>query len=62
MANSTPGGKPNEGKTDMNRGSVDAFSFSKEQRDTGKVGGAGSKQNSNKVDDNKVTSGDKRTS
>ena len=57
-AGTVPGG--NEGKTDMDRGSVKTGSYSKSQRKTGKVGGLGSKPNSNKPDDNKGTRSDPR--
>jgi len=51
----------NEGKTDMDRGSVDIGTYSKTKRQTGTVpGGMGKKPNSNKPDDNKGTVNDPR--
>jgi len=63
MGTNTAGnvGMPNEGKTDMERGSKDDFSYSKESRQTGRTGGGmGSSPNSEKPDDNKRTVNDPR--
>lgn len=57
-AGSVPAG--NEGQTDMGRGNEMRFPFSKEQRDTGKVGTPATLPNSNTVDGNKTTEADPR--
>ena len=57
-AGSVPAG--NEGQTDQGRGTETVFPFSKERRDTGKVGTPTTIANPNTVDGNKTTNKDKR--
>lgn len=53
-------GAPNEGKTDMGRGSAIVFPYTKAGRQTGKAGDPVTVPNSNKVDDNKRMTPDPR--
>jgi hypothetical protein len=51
----------NEGQTDMDRGQTGTFTYSKEQRQTGRTGSVGMGENSNTVDGNKSVVNDPRT-
>ncbi len=53
-------GAGNEGQTDMGRGSDTSFSYTKEQRKTGKADVGAVKPNPNTVDGNKRTVTDPR--